>query len=144
MFFNPFQVPMLFPCIYSSPLAPTLHQNLKSQINLLPLNKFAEINTTHSFHSKKCLPWKSSMTCLFINWLWLLFNCISIHVMTINWTVGISAKYVKNQKVGFIWFKESPLKMTNNAFYFMLKTLSVHRIFRFLPRHFWSCRKMDF
>ena len=35
----------------------------------------------------------------------------------------------------FVLF-ESPLKMMKNAFYFILKALSVLKIFKFLSRHF--------
>ena len=33
------------------------------------------------------------------------------------------------------------LKMMQNDFYFTLKALFVLKIFKFLSRHFWSCRK---
>ena len=45
------------------------------------------------------------------------------------------------QKFGFIFFNESPLKIMNNVFYFILKALSVLNIHRFLSGVFWSCRK---
>ena len=41
----------------------------------------------------------------------------------------------------FISFIESPLKMMKNAFYFILKTLLVLKIFKFLSWLFWSCWK---
>ena len=36
---------------------------------------------------------------------------------------------------------EIPLKMMKNAFYFILKALSVLKIFKFFFTTFWSCRK---
>ena len=44
----------------------------------------------------------------------------------------------------FVWFLSmllNPLKMTKNAFYFILKSLTVFNIFKFLPLLFWSCTK---
>ena len=35
-------------------------------------------------------------------------------------------------KIIIIYFNESPLKMMKNAFYFILKALFVHKIFKFL------------
>ena len=57
--------------------------------------------------------------------------------------------YVKSVKVGLslskkkcvICFIESPLKMMKNAFYFILKALSVLKIFKFLSRLFGLVRK---
>ena len=39
-------------------------------------------------------------------------------------------------KIIIIYFNESPLKMMKNAFYFILKALFVHKIFKFLSRLF--------
>ena len=38
-------------------------------------------------------------------------------------------------KICIIWLIESPLKMMKNAFYFILKALSILKIFKFLSRH---------
>ena len=35
-------------------------------------------------------------------------------------------------KIIFICFNESPLKMTKNAFYFIVKALFIHKVFKFL------------
>ena len=43
--------------------------------------------------------------------------------------VGLSP----SKKFAFIYFNESPLKMMENAFYFMLKVLFVLEIFKFFP-----------
>ena len=40
-----------------------------------------------------------------------------------------------------ICLNESPLNMMKDAFYFILKSLFVLKIFKFLPSHFSSCRK---
>ena len=36
---------------------------------------------------------------------------------------------------------KSPFKMMENAFYFTLKALFIRKMFKFLPRPFWSCSK---
>ena len=59
------------------------------------------------------------------------------------WGLG---EYVKialspSKKVCVICLTESPLKMIKNSFYFNLKALFVLKIFKFLWRLFWSCRK---
>ena len=41
-----------------------------------------------------------------------------------------------SKKILFICFNKSPLKMTKNVFYFILKALFVLRIFKFLCWHF--------
>ena len=46
-----------------------------------------------------------------------------------------------SKKVGFMCFNESPLKNMKNIFYFTLEAFSVIKIFKFLFRFFWSCRK---
>ena len=51
--------------------------------------------------------------------------------------VGLSP----SKKLCIICLIESPLKMMKNAFYFILKALFVLKLFTFLSRLFWSCRK---
>ena len=46
-----------------------------------------------------------------------------------------------SNKVGLVCFNESPLKMMNNFFYFILKVFFILKIFTFLPWLFWLCRK---
>ena len=46
--------------------------------------------------------------------------------------VGLSP----SKKICIIWLIESPLKMMKNAFHFILKALSILKIFKFLSRHF--------
>ena len=46
--------------------------------------------------------------------------------------VGISP----SKKNCFIYFNVSPLRMMKNAFYFILKTLFVLKVFKFLSRRF--------
>ena len=41
-----------------------------------------------------------------------------------------------SKKICIIWLIKSPLKMTKNAFYFILKVLSILKIFKFLSRYF--------
>ena len=47
------------------------------------------------------------------------------------------------KKVGFAWFYKSPLKITNNAFYFILKSFFVLKIFLrcFCPDFFGKVEK---
>ena len=45
------------------------------------------------------------------------------------------------KKICFICFTESPLKGMKNAFYFILKTVFVLKIFNFFVLIFWSCTK---
>ena len=51
--------------------------------------------------------------------------------------VGLSP----SKKLCIICLIESPSKMMKNAFYFILKALFVLKLFKFLSRLFWSCRK---
>ena len=49
----------------------------------------------------------------------------------------ILKKYIKvslSKKICIIWLIESPLQMTKNALYFILKALSVLKMFKFLSR----------
>ena len=43
------------------------------------------------------------------------------------------AQISPSKKVGFACFNERPLKMINNAFYFILKALFVPKILKCLP-----------
>ena len=58
------------------------------------------------------------------------FNCV--HAINLNIKVGLSP----SKKICVICLIESPLKMKKNAFYFILKTLYVLKIFKFLLRLF--------
>ena len=49
--------------------------------------------------------------------------------------VYIKVELLPSKKVCFIFFNESPLKMTKNAYYFILKALFVLMVFEFLS--FW-------
>ena len=70
---------------------------------------------------------------LFVQYVILVVYQFNIHIF-------LRSNYVKvrlspSKKVVFIYFyfNESPLKMTKNAFYFMLKTFFVFEIFEFCP-----------
>ena len=56
---------------------------------------------------------------------------------TCYFKVGLSP----SKKTSVICFMEIPLKMTKNAFYFILKTLFVFKIFSFLLWHFGHIEK---
>ena len=65
----------------------------------------------------------------------LLLSCI--HINAAVFKVGL----LPSKKVGFICFNGRPFKMMENAFYFILKALFLVKIFKFLSKRFWSCRK---
>ena len=46
------------------------------------------------------------------------------------------------KKIFYIFFNEGPLQMMKNAFYLILKTLFVLKIFRFLAWHFGHVEEM--
>ena len=87
----------------------------------------------------------------FIAWLPLLPEILaSMYIVNIGWPVcdvinfksSLKVGHWPSKKVGFICFKESALKMMNNAFYFIVKALVVLKIFTFLSWLSWLCRKM--
>ena len=74
-----------------------------------------------------------AITCLFICSFQFQHNLLTV----LYFKVGLSP----SKQNCFVCFKESPLKMMNNTFYFTLKVLSVVKIFKFFSWLFWSYRK---
>ena len=54
------------------------------------------------------------------------------NVQEFLYTQSLKVGLSPSKKVCVIYFNESPLKMMNNAFYFILRALSVLKIFKFL------------
>ena len=97
-------------------------------INILKLCKHSGI-ANHSITDSVTLIKKQLKACV---------QSFSFFHQMIALKVGLST-FTKNFVISFI---ESPLKMVENAFYFILKTLFVLKIFKFcLCLSFWSCRK---
>ena len=61
--------------------------------------------------------------------------------MLVETIIQIKARPSPSNKILFIWFNESPLKMMKNAFYFILKALFVLEIFKFLSWRFGHVEK---
>ena len=51
-------------------------------------------------------------------------------------TYSFKVELLPSRKICIIWLIETPLKMIKNAFYLILKALSILKIFKFLSRHF--------
>ena len=69
--------------------------------------------------------------------LYKLMAVVDVNLKLFVFKVGLSS----SKKIRVICLIESPLKIMKNAFYFILRALSVLKIFKFLSYLFWSFRK---